>query len=133
MNIVRIAATILFVSTPTLAEELYFEGPGNSIIQMTVAACPDQMICMPSTSGEASASSYDLNIAVPQWAEEIAMPEGDDGAAAAAYTRGMSDGYIVDWCNLCHCCVISLDPDLGFEDWSTAQDVFSRPALTIAE
>jgi len=133
MKVLSTIAAVLVIITPALAEEIYFEGPGNSIIEMKVAECPDRMICMPSSSETASASQYDLNLMVPQWASEIDMSGGDIGAISTTYMRGMSDGFIWDRCDLCQCCVISLDPDRGFQDWSAVADDDFRASIIIAE
>lgn len=130
MKLVMSIITALSIATPVVAQDLLFAGPGDSIIQIDGTECPDRMLCMSSPNVTASYGE-DVNIIVPLWAGDINIRNGKDRGLLDVYLRGMSDGYIVDICNICNCCTISLDTEWGanFQSWDSAPEEFLSPSF----
>lgn len=119
---------------PMAAEDMLFVGPGDSLVRMAVSQCPDGMTCLPAQNATVDArlntvaamatlnTGNNINLMVPNWTQTIDLSTLGADPAAATYLQGMSDGYIVDFCNLCDCCAISyeVDPMNGFQPWDTA-------------
>jgi hypothetical protein len=113
------ALSIVSLTTAAVAQETLFTGPGGAVVQMNIETCPQNMMCVDAftTYGDSN-----LSLMLPEWIDEMALISRSDNVQAAAYLKGLSDGYVVDICNDCQCCQISLgEADTGgFMPWSAA-------------
>ena len=113
------AICLVSFATPAIAQDALFTAPGGAVVQMNIEACPQNMICVDAftTHGDTN-----LRLMLPDWVDEPGLNARSEDSRAAAYFKGLSDGYVLDICNDCECCRISLgEVDTGdFMPWSAA-------------
>lgn len=106
------------LATPAIAQDSLFTAPGGAVVQMNIETCPQNMICVDAFIKNGDAN---LSLMLPEWVDEPALNSRSEDLQAAAYFKGLSDGYVVDMCNDCKCCLISSQaPGKGaFMPWGT--------------
>lgn len=132
MNYLLTILSLVSMATMAGAQDTFFSAPNGAVVQMNAGSCPQNMTCIDAmeTGGDA-----DLSLILPDWIDEKILKSQSEDAKAAAYLQGMSDGYIVDICNYCGCCTISLDP-VGageFVPWETAPKALLLPSPRFEE
>lgn len=121
------------LATTAIAQDTLFTAPGGAVVQMNIEICPQNMICADAFTKHGDAN---LSLMLPEWVDETALISRSEDLQAAAYFKGLSDGYVVDICNDCNCCVVSLDAPGkgGFMPWGTAPQALKMgPVLELSE
>lgn len=118
---------LICTASSVAANDTLFAAPGQGIVKFVGSDCPDTMVCV--TAGYETEAGDTLNLMLPQWAKDPEFGVDVGTASKSGYLRGLSDGYIVDFCNVCQCCVISNEAD-NMEDfipWNAAPERLISP------
>jgi len=121
------------LATTAIAQDTLFTALGGAVVQMNIETCPQNMICVDAFTTHSGAN---LSLMLPEWVDEPALNSRPEDLQAAAYFKGLSDGYVVDICNDCDCCLISLDEpgNDGFKPWGNAPQALKMgPILELSE
>jgi hypothetical protein len=86
------------------AENVLFIGPGDSVISLQADICPAGRQCL-DTGLTVSGVDGPLVAAIPDWAIQDSVPTPGE-YSRPGYLRGLSDGFLIDYCDECNCCII---------------------------